>query len=61
MAKIYKGSSASEVSNAARARKGRGTISVPYQPLKGGAKVVGTKSRKSSSGKNFKLRIRTAK
>ncbi len=61
MAKLYKGGGASSASNSKKSRKSGG-LAVPFQPVRGGAKVLGSKTvgRSSKSGK-FKLRIKTDK
>lgn len=61
MARLYKGSEASSASNARSS--GRSSVpSVPFQPVRGGTKVLGSKKPKgaSESGK-FKLQIKTTK
>lgn len=59
MAKLYKGSETSSASNAKSSRRSSG-LSVPFQPVRGGTKVLGSKKSEgaSKSGK-FKLQIKT--
>ncbi len=61
MAKLYKDSEASSASNAKSSRRSS-VLSVPFQPVKGGTKVLGSKKSKVplESGK-LKLQIRTKK
>lgn len=61
MARLYKGSETYSASNA-RSSGRSGGPSVPFQPVRGGTKVLGSKKPKGApkSGK-FKLSIKTKK
>lgn len=61
MAKLYKGGTGSKVTNSKISRRTSG-LAVPYQPVRGGAKVLGSKkASKTSKDKTFKLQIKTIK
>lgn len=60
MAKLYKGSVASSVGNSKRVRGASGGLAIPYQPVRSGAKVLGSrKTKKEPKGGEFKLKIKT--
>jgi hypothetical protein len=62
VAKLYKGSSESGASNAKTSGKRSSGIAVPYQPVRGGAKVLGSrKAARASKGGTFKLEIKPKK
>jgi hypothetical protein len=61
VAKLYKGSVASDVGGS-KTSGGSDEFAVPYQPVIGGAKVLGSKEgRKERKGRKFKLKIKTPK
>lgn len=62
MAKLVKGGSASGAANARRSSSKSKEVSVPFQPSKGGARVIKSKGLAPKSKKgSFKLAIKTKK
>jgi hypothetical protein len=62
VAKLYKGGSRADASNAKMASKRSSGIAVPYQPVRGGARVLGTKKAGSTpKGGTLKLKLRKTK
>jgi hypothetical protein len=59
VAKLYKGSTSSDANNAKSASKKSSGITIPYQPVRGGAKVLrANKASVTPKGGTLKLKLR---
>jgi hypothetical protein len=62
VARLYKGSAKSGANNAKSSGKRSSGIAVPYQPVRGGARVLGTKkAAKTPKGGTLKLKLKKAR
>lgn len=62
MARLYKGGAKSGANDAKTAGKKVSGMAVPYQPVRGGARVLGTKKAASTPrGGTLKLKLRKTK
>jgi len=60
VAKLYKGSTRSDANNAKTTRKRSSEITIPYQPVRGGAKVLRA-NKAGSTPKSGKLKLKLRK